>query len=513
MTSRYYHVASFILILVAAFCYFPTIYGDSAIYFTYLKSFFYAPYVFQPNTVSFGASSPLFVALFAPVYAAGGVLWIPLAKIVSIAMLIVGTVLIIKQHAETPQEHLAVWSLVCLNAPLWFATSALFETGLLVLALGASVYYYHTGKHSSLILLVGLYHLIRPELVIIGIAIHVAIWRLSKYNPRTVAMILLSYLPVALYYGYMFVSTGSLMPSSVAGRAITSMENQSGWVSSFFVTGKQLFLQPVNAIYLIILVALVIYALRASRTNIKRPYLFLSGIFLIPFIINPPLDYAARYLLPVSILLLPVVVESLRTITSERIRAFIVGTAAVMSVGMSAASYSVARRYDIDTLLLKELPAVFTKCGVRDADTVLMYEMQSQYYLPQHLISADGIVGNQFFPFLVSRQSFEEAIKTNHVSYVVTMNSFNYRPIYRTTPLLDLYKHDLASNIGDSVALGSLMAVKVATNQVFADSTLYAIKNTPNLNSGTSLRVYNAGNAAWKGHHPLWNSVYKIVSK
>ncbi len=513
MNDRLSSAASVIIILAAVVCYSPTIYGDSAIYFTYLKNFLHLPFMYQPGTVSFGATSPLFVVLLAPVHALGGSAWMAVAKSVSLAFLLLGAWLVIRSAANTPSERLASWAIICLNAPLWFATSALFETGLVVLAFGICTESYRRNSLTVLVLLAGLFHLIRPELILIGMALQVFVWHRHRYSLRMTATIVLSYLPVAVYYAYMFANTGSLMPSSVAGRAITALENQTGWVRSTIITYQHLFLQPINIVYGILFFCAGVCVVRSSTRTKVKGLLALTLVFLFPFLVSPPLDYAARYFLPASFLLLPVFLETLRTMTSERVRTFAVTTITVLSLGMSAAAYPVARRYDMDTLLLRDLPAVLTKSGVPENDTILMYEVQSQYHLMQHVISADGIVGNQFFPFLVSKESFADAIRRNHISHIVTMNSFSYRPIYRTTPLAALYRHDLESTVGDSLVLGPITVSKVATNPFFADSSLYAMKDMPNLNVGTALRVYNEKTPAWKGHHPLWNSVYKITHR
>jgi len=42
--------------------------GDGGVYYTFIKNFFTLPFSFQPDTVSFGATSPLHVMLHAMVY-------------------------------------------------------------------------------------------------------------------------------------------------------------------------------------------------------------------------------------------------------------------------------------------------------------------------------------------------------------------------------------------------------------------------------------------------------------
>ncbi|MFM8179276.1 MAG: hypothetical protein ACKOAG_08840 [Candidatus Kapaibacterium sp.] len=510
MTTRTSFMATALILLIAVICYFPTIYGDSAIYFTFLKNFFSLPFAYQPHTVSYGATSPLFVLLMAPVHALGGAAWLPIAKAVSIAFMLIGARLVIRTVAESPEEHLASWSLICLNAPLWFATSAVFETGLVVLALGLCAEAYRRSSLTLLVIFAGLFHVIRPELIIIGAVIQFAAWRARRYSLRMAMTAAASYLPVIAYYAYIFAHTGSLMPSSVAGRAITALENHAGWMRTSITTYQHLFLQPINIVYAILLLSVIVCLVRSeARTKVKSP-LALTLVFLLPFLLSPPLDYAARYFLPATVLLVPVFLGTLRLVPTERYRTAVVALLAVLGIAMSAAAYPVARRYDMDTLLLADLPAVLTDSGVADRDTVLMYEVQAQYHLAPHVISADGIVGDGFLPFLVGKEAFAEAIARNRITYIVTMNAFSYRPIYKATPLASLYEHDLGAAVGDSVMLGKVIARKVATNPVFADPARYMMKAMPELNIGTAVRVFNATTPAWKGHHPLWNSVYRV---
>ena len=76
-------ILAFILTSPIAFLYWNSQSGDASIYFTFIKNFFIKPFSFFPGDVSFGATSPLVVIFFAPIYSIfGSNNWIFIAKII-----------------------------------------------------------------------------------------------------------------------------------------------------------------------------------------------------------------------------------------------------------------------------------------------------------------------------------------------------------------------------------------------------------------------------------------------
>ena len=72
---------------------FDNIDQDAWIYFTYFKRFFDLPFSFQPGNVSYGATSPLHVIVIAPIYHAGGGIWLPAAKALNFGLVFLSLVL------------------------------------------------------------------------------------------------------------------------------------------------------------------------------------------------------------------------------------------------------------------------------------------------------------------------------------------------------------------------------------------------------------------------------------
>jgi hypothetical protein len=243
----------------------------------------------------------------------------------------------------------------------------------------------------------------------------------------------------------------------------------------------------------------------------------------VAYVVAPPLGYTSRYLLPVAPIVVAIVVKvSLiaargvgRAVSAARIPGVVVcvnllALALLAATAAGASPYAAHPRYDYDTLLLKDLAAVMNPITT-ERDEVLIYEIQAQYYLRARCLSLDGIVGNQLFDALSRKESFEHFIgRDRDVSYVVTANAFNTRPIYARTLLAGLYAHDLQSDIGATHESGALRFRKIASNPVFRDAQYYRDAPILAFNERPTIRVYGAWNTLWVDHSPLWNSVYRI---
>jgi len=71
-----------------------------------------------------------------------------------------------------------------------------------------------------------------------------------------------------------------------------------------------------------------------------------------------------------------------------------------------------------------------------------------------------------------------------------------------------LYAHDLESQVGDTVSRDGLTFCKLFTNPSFADPAAYVSTRFPDLNLGTTTRMY--ADPQWFGYSILWNSVYEV---
>ncbi|MCD6459449.1 hypothetical protein J7L67_02125, partial [bacterium] len=138
-------------------------------------------------------------------------------------------------------------------------------------------------------------------------------------------------------------------------------------------------------------------------------------------------------------------------------------------------------------------------------DKILIYEIQSQFYLKGFCISADSIVGNQFLNALTGKETFSDFIKRENVKYIVTYTSFNYRPIYNDTIFEKLYTMDLKLNVGETFINHGIKYKKIMTNPNFSDTDKYSVQYWGRqLNDGTC-KIRKSKNFSG------WDSVFKII--
>ena len=190
--------------------------GDSAVYFTYFKNFFSLPFSYHKDSVTFAATSPFFVILFAPIYKIFSESnWIIIAKIINISFIYIGVLLINK---SVKGNYLTI-SIICLlvtSLTGLFETSAkLFETSLAFTTVIMLYYLISNKRFTTSLLLSGSLYLIRPELITITLVSNIYIlytlikqrFNLKKY----LLVVLASFIPLAIYHLYMFIHTNKLI--------------------------------------------------------------------------------------------------------------------------------------------------------------------------------------------------------------------------------------------------------------------------------------------------------------
>lgn len=499
----------------------------ATVYFTFIRNFFTLPFSYQPDTVSFGATSPLHVILYAPIYQLFGDHWLAISKTINFLLVVSGVVFINRAiHGNTLALAL-LSALTLLNVPLLTAAFQLYESSLAFFAIALLYYFIKHERYTPAIFISGLLYLVRPELALISIVADIYIFRKSANQKTFFLFVMLSFLPAISYHLYMFVFTGQYLPSSVYARMITASEKHVAWPVKLSLS-LQSMANLLGLVYFIGFVSVGILLVRKKLREYRIEMLLLLPLCLL-YLAFPPGDYLARYLLPIiptiSVLILgalhPVLNKLLRKsdsyrqmwvgITPSRYRYVFTGLGLLCVAVHVVYVLTVYKhpRYDYDTLLMKDM-AQSLNTITNKSDKILIYEIQGQYYLNAFCYSLDGIVGNQLLEVLTRKESFAHFIRRTKVKYIVTMNSFNYRSLYDNTLLEKLYEHDLSSKLRDSVVIDNLVFQKILTNPVFSDPEYYDLKSAPNLNTGTSMRVYGAWNLLWKGHPPLWNSVYTI---
>ncbi len=473
--------------------------GDAAIYFTFFKNFFDLPFSYQPNTVSFGATSPLHVVVFAPIHAIFGVYWLPVAKTINFIFVVTGVMLLNRAIKGNVLTAIVLSCLTLLNKPLLTATFQLYETGLAFFTISLIYFLIKQERPYAAVIAAGFLYLIRPELTLVTLAVDAYILMKSEHRDIVFAAVLISAIPAVSYHLYMFLHTGGFVPSSVYARMITSMEKTGSWLDRFVLSIKSV-ARPSGVVYLA-----GFFAVLSVRKLWRYPIelLLITPVVLL-YMIYPPGHYTQRYLLPITPILAVVVLFAVNRFNR---RWLLIGSIPIM-LAAHVAYAQIPPRYDYDTLLLKDLSEKLNVIA-SDTDRVLIYEIQAQYHLKQFCYSLDGIVGSQLFPALTSCETFAHFIADN-IQYVVTMDSYAYRKIYDNTLIESLYIHDLSNDVGDTVVIDGLRFEKILTNPVFS----HHFKTVPwsDLNVGDSLRVYADDNPLWAGHYPLWNSVYKVTS-
>jgi hypothetical protein len=519
-------VVTCVLLLPAFLLFRTSISGDASIYFTFIKNLASLPFSFQPQTVNFGATSPIHVLLHAPAYMAFGNNWLPVSKAINFMLIVVGIVLLNRAVVGNYSTLILISALTLMAKPLLVATGQLYESGLAFLSVSL-VYYLLKRRHFwQAVLVAGSLYLIRPELLVVTVAVDAYLFITSKKRLRCACVIMLSLTPTLAYHAYMFFHTGQLIPSSVLARTIRALEEPATWVERSKGSLSQL-AGLSGLTYLVGTIALMALSARRVRLPIEEILLFLP--LLLVFVAVPPHGYLARYLLPIT----PIAVVSSAMlgewlwrsfpsvlkraigrraeITDQRIRRSLALFAIMIAVMIYLRYLPEAsnRRYDYDTLLLKDLPEQLNAIA-GPQQKVVIYEIQAQYYLSAFCISLDCTVGNSMLAVYRGHETFADFVEREAVNYVVTMNSFNYRRAFDNTLLEELYVHDLSSNIGDVFTSGRLSFRKILTNRAFSDPNSFKLRPWDNLNVGDELRVYGESAPLWINHHPLWNSVYEV---
>jgi hypothetical protein len=223
----YLSLASASAIIAAALAVIHVNSGDATIYLTYFKRFFDLPFSYAPGEVSFGATSPLHVVLNAPIALLFGNAFVTPSRVVAGALLLGGVSCLATAVSRSGWNLPLAAALVVVNGPLMLATSQLFETAL-AFALIALVYFaVRTDRALVATMGAGLLPLARPETVLMSLFVYGWVLLRSPNRQRTVLIVLASLAPALLYFGYMLVQTGGIIPSSVAARVLTAQEGHA----------------------------------------------------------------------------------------------------------------------------------------------------------------------------------------------------------------------------------------------------------------------------------------------
>lgn len=512
------------IFLLAAFSLYITIRGygqlsgDSSIYFTFLKNFFHLPYSYADGVVSYGATSLLYVPIYSLIYHLFGTYWLLGLKLFS-AGLLAGAVWLLNRAAGGNACTLPVGLAVILRCDdIVVYTVQCYETGLVFFSLAGLLYLLSVGRRRAAIFVSGLLYLVRPELAAVSVVVDLYLLAREKESRKLVfRWILLSFIPAAVIVSYMAVATGSLLPSSVTGRAITALETSLPWVQRLHAAtdiilrtwGKFIWFTAFSCALFIV-----------CRKRLPMTVLLLLLGILLPHLAVPTPRYALRYLSPLAVFFVLAVcyllAEAMRAL-SPGLQSwpwlrysipFIFSLILLLSSvryfhGALIPSYGTSERLDI--LMGRDLAEVMA--GAADPSRpALAYEIQAQYYVKNRLYSLDAIVGDELTDFLLRKEPLSTVIRRENIGYLITMNSFNYRSIYDDTELETIYTFDQSAEVGDMIEIDGLSYRKIAQNPAATQDYPYDPLN----NGDGSVNVFTADDPYWPNSHLFWNAVYSI---
>jgi len=506
--------------------------GDSAIYIVFIRDFLKAPFAFGGGEyVSHGATSPLWVILNSlPFKVLGLEAWLVYASVLN-TLFLVATVLLLsagKEKGLSLYRAFAIGALLLTSPHVVLASAQLTEAPLAMFLISLALLLLRRGRNFAALLVGGFTILVRPELILWVISLHVLVMILGDSRDKSVSKAaisaMVSFLPSIVVYSYLGLNTGMWIPTSISGRQFRSTEDHLDWFDRLILSFGDLGASnPALSLSLLILLGLPIYKVikNAPKFQIQaiNNYSTIVALSAWPlmalWLISPPLQYTGRYTLPLLVMCGAVLASWLQDLPVE---APLVRSLTITIAGYFMLQAVVAFQSHLDPphvsgsdwrwILGEELSGVQEVLGWQPADTVLMYEIQAQFSTSAQLISADGIVGRgEIFPFLKGEQSLSRFIYENKVNYVATMNAFEYRAGLARTQLLEIYKHDLTSEVGSILVIEGVTLRKVATQSCFSDPKCYSLSS-----SGQRVHGVHGPDGNRKGTAFLWNSIYEVES-
>ncbi|MGC9052456.1 MAG: hypothetical protein ACP5KS_01090, partial [Candidatus Hydrogenedens sp.] len=348
--------------------------------------------------------------------------------------------------------------------------------------------------------------LVRPEYFLLFVT---ALLLISENRKIFGKYLILGLSSPVVVYGYLFVMTGILSPSSILGRFIRSLENKDiSYVEKIVISIGDLYrFSPALLFVLplfILLVFLDIFKL-ISNDKIQNIMFFSSVLLVFIYLLFPPMLYSNRYLLTLVPVLFPWIAMEIGRHFSKYSKIAII----IMLPLFVFAIYQHLQlnkpenyKYSFDRILGNDFAEEIRRLGIHEKSKILIYEIQFQFNTNAQLISVDGIVGGEIFPCLLKEQNEEEFIKQYDIDYIVVSNSFQYRHIYKDTFFSRIFKFDLSSSVGSQYILSDIVLTKISVNPVLLNPELFRIEN--------GVPVYSSKDTLWKHHSLLWNSIYKV---
>lgn len=490
-----------IISIIMIWAVWPSVSGDASIYEVFWQQFFNLPFSFQKNETAFGATSPFHVIIMSLPWHLGG---LSLVKTVAFFLLMGSALYTEKSLSLASGKIKGIFLLTLLAFPvLWEETSKGFESfwgciwGMLYITFTIQE------RRKLLLALYSIAPLIRPELILISTT---AIMLSPTTMQQRIRWLALSLQPLIIYHLYMAVTGAGWIPSSVWERGMRTIGGELSWNQLSTKSWGILF--QYSPQYHVGIAIWLLAILKFKNQPIARKLLISFLPILLLYIVFPANYFMPRYLIPI----LPAIAYSIflfiHAIENKKLGMFLTLTLLISPALTLDNTHRMNRFYDRDGWLLNDLTTRLNPLLDKD-DSVLLYEVQSQLNMQARVVSADGVVGKHARAYLKGTQSFEDFVEQENIQWIVTMNAFNYRTLYKNTELHKLYEFDLRADIGSTFTTGEYTWEKIISNPIFSNPDLHSYQAMSNLNSGNSIRIFNDKTPQWSGAQILWNSVYK----
>lgn len=497
--------------ITACILQFPLNTGDASIYLVFAKCMKKGLFWYGNEGPVHGATSPLWAALLGLGHALTDEPPLVFLKsmnlcIFALGALAVGTLVRFASQDILPGLIAAgLW--LCLytaqeGVALLYASplaAALATTSVLLTARVSEPYRHSESQtvSSSMVLtlafVLGLLPLARPECLfvmapcLIALA-HALLFKRKHRGPGTISYPLLvlavciSIGMAGTYYLWMWGQTGQLVPSSIAARAMRTQENildmpRLKVLGHFFCFPRPRLRGLCDVLAVGCFAIGVVSLLFTERKATALLAISCCFVFLTALLLVPAGNYTARYTVtvkPIVFLFSAVGISDAANWINARLsrdvrwlRIPLFGLAVVgLALAPGYAAYQIHKAYSvrttampIETILERDTAAVLNNLAQRK-ERVLVYEIQTQYYLQSQAVSMDGIVGGEIIPYLKTGD-LVPFIKKHEIRWVCASNAMEYRPLLARTVLGQLWQQDGSIQIGGELTLRGLVFSKV----------------------------------------------------
>jgi hypothetical protein len=443
-------------------------YGDPSIHFVYAKNMWeYGFFHYNALGPSSGSSSPIWTVLLSPLF----LLPRPdhAVRIFSIAVFFAGAWVAYRVtraltgRRECGAVGAAVWLVLF---PAHHLTAVAFETvfaAALFLGVGGAFLLQldrPDARPRDAFLLgaaAGLLPLARMELALACALMFAALLLL---RPRRALSFALGGAVTSLpYFLWSLVATGSVVPQSAGGRMIGEVSYPANVLSLGGTLTRTL--APVGVA--LVLGTFVLFWRGAWRARAVWAVAALFGVVFI--ILTPRTHLLVRYVFPVlvpcAVVLAAFLVQRLledgrprrRLAASLGVAAFLALYGATVLRGSYGMHRNAVPVYNWDLVFERDLVKRLNTM-VPPSDTVLMYEIQTQYFLNAPALSLDGIVGGQVLPYLHRGSDLSDFLRDYRPRWWVANGAVLYREELKKTILARVLK--TPPPVGDSVQVSGI---------------------------------------------------------